>query len=157
MSTPFFSIIIPTRNRAHELFYTLKTCIEQDLPARHGQDFEIVVSDNASSDDIRAVVERIASPRVRYVRTDRYLSMTESWEFAAEQARGEYVGVVGTDDGYLLDTLSNVFDIIQRTKAEAVTFQGAYYSWPNSPDPATRNLLRIPHFIFPERMEDSTQ
>ena len=157
MSAPFFSIVIPTRNRGEELFYTLKTCIEQDLPARHGQDFEIIVSDNASSDDIRAVVARIDSPRVRYVRTDRYLSMTESWEFAVAQARGDYVGVVGTDDGYLLNTLSNVFEIIQRTKAEAVTFQGASYSWPNSPDPGNRNMLKIPHYIFPERMEESAQ
>ena len=157
MSSPFFSIIIPTRNRGYELFYTLKTCVEQDLQAKHGRDFEIVVSDNASNDDIRAVVERIASPSVRYVRTERYLSMTESWEFAVAQARGDYVGVVCTDDGYLLDTLSNVFEIIQRTDAEAVTFQGAYYNWPNSPDPQTRNTLRIPQFIFPEGLEESTQ
>jgi len=157
MSAPFFSIVIPTRNRGEELFYTLKTCIEQDLPTKHGQDFEVIVSDNASTDDIRAVVARIDSPRVRYVRTERYLSMTESWEFAVAQACGDYVGVVGTDDGYLLNTLSNVFEIIQRTKAEAVTFQGASYSWPNSPDPETRNELRIPHYIFLERMEESAQ
>jgi hypothetical protein len=157
MSAPFFSIVIPTRNRGYELFYTLKTCVEQDLPEKHGRDFEIVVSDNASTDDIRAVVGRIASPRVRYVATGRYLSMTESWEFAVSQARGDYVGVVCTDDGYLLDTLSKVFEIVQRTGAEAVTFQGAYYNWPNSPDPRTRNTLRIPRFIFPERLEESTQ
>lgn len=152
MDEPIFSIVIPTRNRGRELHYTLRTCLEQDY-AQRGGEFEIVVSDNDSQDDIRGVVESFGSSRVQYVRTGRYLSMTDSWEFAVSHARGRYVGVVGTDDGLLFNALSRVYDVIAKSGADAVTFQGAYYYWPTCPDPALKNTLRVPSFVFREGVQ----
>jgi len=118
--------------------------------------FEIVVSDNHSTDDIRAVVESLASPRIRYLRTPDALTMTDSWEFAMAQARGRYVGVVGTDDGYLLHTLSRCHAMLESSGAQAVTFQGACYHWPTSPDISLRNRLLIPRFVFAAGLRDSS-
>ena len=153
MGEPFFSIVIPTRNRAYELHYTLRTCLEQDFPVLKGMAYEVLVSDNASDEDIRAVVSAAASPLVRYVRSDVYLSMTDSWEFAVSHAQGRYIGVVGTDDGLLFNTLSRVYDVIAKSGADAVTFQGAYYYWPTCPDPALKNTLRVPSFVFREGVQ----
>ena len=70
MTDPRFSVIIPTRNRAETLRVTLRSCTEQDFDP-----FEIVVSDNDSKDDTRAVVEAAGSSHIRYVKTPRALSM----------------------------------------------------------------------------------
>jgi glycosyltransferase involved in cell wall biosynthesis len=57
------SVIVCTHNRAHRLDAALRSAIGQDL----GVDtFEIVVIDNASTDDTRAVVTRFGD-RVRYI------------------------------------------------------------------------------------------
>src|SRR4051812_3222592 len=96
MSSPRFSIIIPTRERAATLRYALRTCLDQTF-----DDYEVIVSDNFSSPATKAVVDEAAAPRVRYFRTDRPLAMSDSWEFAVSHARGEYVLVIGDDDGLL--------------------------------------------------------
>ena len=156
MQEPFFSIVVPTRNRGAELFHTLRTCLAQDFDAFGQDSFEVVVSDNHSTDDIAAVVASVGSARVRYVRTPGPLTMTDSWEFAVAQARGRYVGVVGTDDGFLFDALSRCHAMLQASGTEAVTFQGAYYHWPTSNDAALRDKLLVPRFLFKPGVRDTT-
>ena len=87
MSTaPLVSVVIPTRNRGHRLPSALTTALSQTF-----DDYEIVVSDNFSADGTRDVVGERATECVRYVRTDRVLSMPDHWEFAFDQARGRPV------------------------------------------------------------------
>src|SRR2546423_1052660 len=100
---PLFSIIIPTRNRARLLRYALETALQQTFA-----DYEIVVSDNHSSDATAAVVREVGDGRVRYVRPDRSLSMAAHWEFALAEARGEYVTYLCDDDAITPRTLQKV-------------------------------------------------
>src|SRR5437764_11178263 len=103
MSDPRFSVIIPTRNRAETLRVTLRSCTEQDFGP-----FEIVVSDNDSKDDTRAVVQAAGSSHIRYVKTPRALSMTLNWDFAVAQARGDYVLLIGDDDALMPHALQEL-------------------------------------------------
>jgi glycosyltransferase involved in cell wall biosynthesis len=90
---PLFSIVIPTRNRANLLPHSLLSAIEQTF-----DDYEIIVSDNHSSPETEQVVRRLGDSRVRYVRSDRDLSMSDSWEFALSHAQGEYITILSDDD-----------------------------------------------------------
>ena len=54
MSRPRFSIVVPTRQRPHTLPYTLASILNQDHDS-----FEVIVADNASSSETRAVVEAV--------------------------------------------------------------------------------------------------
>ncbi len=69
-SAPEVSILICTRNRADDLRQTLAAmaglCVPEEMPA------ELVVVDNASTDDTRQVLEECRMPHmpVRYVRAD---------------------------------------------------------------------------------------
>lgn len=55
---PFFSVVMPTRNRGHLLRYGLQSALEQTFSY-----YEIVVSDNCSSDMTAEVVAELAGPR----------------------------------------------------------------------------------------------
>ena len=46
MNFPFFTIVIPTRNRVQTLEYSIHTILNQTF-----KDFEIVVSDNSTNDE----------------------------------------------------------------------------------------------------------
>lgn len=84
---PFFSVIIPTRNRAWLLGECIRSVLEQSF-----EDFELVVSDNWNDADTLEVLRRFeVKPRFRHVRTERELNMPEHWDFAARQATGRYV------------------------------------------------------------------
>lgn len=86
-STPYFSIIIPTRNRPHLLRDAIASALWQDF-----HDFEVVVSDNFNDERTQVVLDEfLGDPRLRVVRTERLLPMPAHWEFATNQARGQYV------------------------------------------------------------------
>ena len=67
---PFISVIIPTHNRSGLLRQTVETLLQQDYPADR---WEIIVVDNASTDDTWSVIERLMleNSRVRGMRDDR--------------------------------------------------------------------------------------
>ena len=138
MSRPKFSIVIPTRQRHETLSVTLQTCLWQE-----GTDFEIVVCDNHSSPETLQVVESFGRAEIRYVRAPRPLAMYENWNLAVSKAVGEYVMVLGDDDGLLPNALRDVSMIVDRTKARAVRWPVASYAWPGMPR-NMEHLLSIP-------------
>lgn len=58
------TVVIPTYNRARLLSISLASALAQDYP-----DFQVIVLDNASSDDTEQVVRSFADSRVTYSRT----------------------------------------------------------------------------------------
>jgi len=139
MSSPRFSIVIPTREGAHTLKYTLQTCLGQDF-----DDFEIVVCDNFSSPATRQLVDDLASPRIKYVRSDKPLSMSSNWELAVPHAAGDYVTVLGDDDGLLPHALRLLDGLLREQKTPAIRWDAAFYLWPSIALPGEANYLRIP-------------
>lgn len=146
-SAPFFSVIVPTRERADTLVSTLRTCVGQDF-----RDMEIIVSDNFSADRTRDVALGFGESRIRYVNAGRRMSMTENWEYALTFATGRFITYVGDDDGLLPNALSDLAQIIERTQCDAITWKWASYFWPDSVDERLRNLCFIPtEFGYEER------
>lgn len=139
MSTPRFSVVIPTRERADTLRHALRTCLDQAF-----DDYEVVVSDNFSSPATKAVVDELESPKVRYVRTAEPVAMSANWEFAVGHARGEFVTVLGDDDGLLPHALAEVDRLAREHNARAVRWSSAFYTWPNVILEGHGNYLRVP-------------
>ena len=145
--SPFFSIVMPTRNRAHFLRCSLQTALEQTY-----DDYEIVVSDNYSSDDTPKVVQELGNQRVRYVRTDKALSMPESWEFALSHARGEYVTFLSDDEARSPRLLETAAKIISERNVELVVWPYCCYYYSTWYDRLCRNALSI--FPFTAQVYD---
>src|SRR5262245_58500000 len=139
MATPRFSIVIPTREGAATLRYTLETCLAQPF-----DDYEVVVCDNCSSPATREVVEAAASPRVRYVRSDTPLAMSSNWELAVSYAAGEVVTVLGDDDGLLPRPRRELGRLVRTFDAKAVRWNAAFYLWPPVALPGQADYLRVP-------------
>jgi glycosyltransferase involved in cell wall biosynthesis len=138
-SGPLISVIIPTRERCETLRSTLQTCVDQD----YGH-CEIIVSDNFSQDETRAVVASAMDSRVRYVNTGRRVSMSHNWEYALSQATGDYVTVIGDDDALLPGALSFLAALVVDTGTKAVSWNFASYFWPSCIHAPARNLLVVP-------------
>jgi glycosyltransferase involved in cell wall biosynthesis len=123
---PVLSLIVPTRERARTLVFTLATALDQA-----SEDYELIVSDNASTDGTRAVVDQFSSSRIRYVNTGQRLSMCGNYEFALEHARGEYVIFIGDDDAVVPGALDRLLAAL-RLAPHAIPHMWPLhtYDWP---------------------------
>lgn len=92
---PLVSIGIPTYNRAAGLEKAVKSVLDQQY-----LNVEVTISDNASSDDTKAMVERLwrAEPRVRYYRQERGVPPGENFARARSGASGKYFMWLADDD-----------------------------------------------------------
>lgn len=131
-----FTILIPTRERCETLLYALRTCVDQDY-----ENYEIIVSDNASRDRTREVVKSFNDPRIRYINTGRRMSMSENFDFALSHVSEGFVMFIGDDDGLFPGAIKRVSEIIQKYNVKAVVSSICTYSWPNHPAESLQNTM----------------
>ena len=74
----------------------LETVQRQDDP-----DWEVVVSDNHSADDVAGHVASLGDARITCKRTQSFVPVTENWNNALGGSSGRYVLMLGDDDGLL--------------------------------------------------------
>jgi glycosyltransferase involved in cell wall biosynthesis len=130
MENPFFSVVLPTRNRAKYLSFAVGSVLNQTF-----RDFELVISNNDSSDNTEEIVKALDDPRVRYVKTDKTLSMDEHWDFALGHARGQFITFLGDDDAHskiYLESIKKVVD--DNAAAEIISCKMADYYYGSSGD-----------------------
>ena len=92
MNTPFFSIVIPTYNRANFIGNTIESLINQTFT-----DFEIIVVDDGSTDNTGEVVKAIADPRVFYYKKEN-AERGAARNYGAQKAQGKYINFFDSDD-----------------------------------------------------------
>lgn len=91
---PRFSVAIPTYNRrASFLPQAIEGVLQQSFT-----DFELIISDNGSSDGTREYVQSLQDPRIRYVRREPTVSAGEHFALVMQEAVGEYVILHQDDD-----------------------------------------------------------
>jgi glycosyltransferase involved in cell wall biosynthesis len=91
---PLISIGIPTYNRAAgNLREALSSAVTQTYP-----NIEIVVSDNASSDNTGELVQSFKDQRIRYYRQSENIGAHNNFNFCLEKARGDYFLLLHDDD-----------------------------------------------------------
>lgn len=89
-TVPFFSIVIPTKNRPELLKDAIQSVLWQNYT-----DFELIVSDNFNEQTTQEVIASFSNhPKFRSVRTEHELNMIDHWEFATKHALGKYVLVL---------------------------------------------------------------
>ncbi|QDA59340.1 glycosyltransferase family 2 protein [Hymenobacter jejuensis] len=108
-TTPYFSVVIPTYNRASFIPATLDSVLAQQFA-----DFEVLIVDDGSTDDTAAVVKRYTDPRLLYLpKANGERGAARNYGFA--KARGEYVLFLDSDDRFLPQHLATLHQKIQET------------------------------------------
>jgi glycosyltransferase involved in cell wall biosynthesis len=141
--TPFFSIIIPTRNRYETLPHAIRTVLLQDLDS-----FELIISDNSDPEvcEKEKITETYKSDaRIKYYRPPHNMSMSDHWEFAVSKAIGEFIIIFGDDDGLVKGALSNIYNTIKKTNTNLVSWARVEYNWPDRLPKHLANLMVIPY------------
>lgn len=95
MAPAAISVLIPCYNQARYLAQALESVLSQKHTA-----FEVLISDDASTDDTATIAESFATKdaRVRVQRHKTNIGMAANWNWCLAQARGEFVKYVFGDD-----------------------------------------------------------
>lgn len=125
---PKFTVIIPQKNRAEYLGYTLQTCMAQDYP-----NFEVVVSDDCSDDNSVEVIKSKAEidSRIKLYAHSNHLGMRDNFEFALNQVKSGFVIALGGDDGLVPGAIWKMYNIIQETGTSLLTWSTAGFTYPD--------------------------
>ncbi len=114
--TPFFSVIIPTKNRSQRVANAIRSVLRQTFA-----DYEVIVVDNDDTNATAEVVRQFTDQRIRYVRTGG-LSMADNWERGRLEARGEYLKILPDRQLIKAWTLERVYSIVEREQAPVVSW-----------------------------------
>jgi glycosyltransferase involved in cell wall biosynthesis len=90
---PLVTIAIPTFNRAS----LLKECVRCALSQTY-EHFEVLVSNNASSDDTREMLNGFSDERLRVIEQETNIGLLPNWNACVTAAKGDYIVVVSDDD-----------------------------------------------------------
>ncbi|MGH2910774.1 MAG: glycosyltransferase family 2 protein [Solirubrobacteraceae bacterium] len=144
----FLSVLLPTHNGLPYLRHAVESVRRQDDP-----DWEVIVSDNASEEDVEGFVRELDEPRVRYVQTDSFVPVTHNWNNALRHSSGDWVVMLGADDALLPGYSSALRQTIDRCRGPQAGDSGAYQFaypgvMPDAPDGYLRLTLTAPFFAY---------
>lgn len=116
------SIVIPTHNRLEYLKEAVFSVLQQPY-----SNWEIVVFDNASSEPIEDYLTSLNDKRIRYKRSAEFLPVTDSWNKAMGYATGDYVIMLGDDDGLAPEYMNTIIRYAREFNEPDFIYSGRYF------------------------------
>ena len=115
---PLVSIIVPCHNSAKFITATLNSIIAQDY-----QSWELIIIDDQSTDDTRAIVEKFSSKynNVQFIPLPKNMGVSNSRNIGMAKAIGKYIAFLDSDDIWLENKLSRQVAYME-DKMLAMTF-----------------------------------
>jgi len=106
---PRLSIGLPVYNGEKYLAESLEALLGQSY-----EDFELIISDNASTDGTAGICRRYEKQdsRIRYIRQQRNIGLIPNHQFVTREARGELFKMAAHDDLYGRDLLKLCIDAL---------------------------------------------
>ncbi len=100
MSTPFFSVIIPTYNRAKFIGKAIESVLTQTFT-----DFEVIIVDAASTDNTDEIVKAFNDNRISYIKNTTNQERCANRNIGIKNAKGQYICFLDSDDYHLKNHL----------------------------------------------------
>jgi len=113
---PLVSIGMPVYNGARYIREALDSLLGQTFT-----DFELIISDNASTDSTEAICREYAAKdqRIRYIRQSHNLGASGNFKFVLDQALGEYFMWAAHDDKWSSNYLLEAKKSLEKTSCQA--------------------------------------
>ena len=157
---PFFTILLPTKGRAHHLRFALESLRQQSFG-----DFEAIILDSDPGTEIARAWfggwQSWLDERFRYVRTGD-VWMSENFERGLEAVRGRYLHVCQDKAVMALDALEAVHARLSHEPCDSLVFELVSHTWEQgnhgfaAPAPGLSELQLQPVFRYGSGMSVET-
>jgi len=119
--SPLISIITPVYNRPE----LLRKAISSVLAQTH-RNFEYIVVDDASTEDVKSIVLSFKDSRIKYLRNPINKMMAATYNVGIGKAKGEYIAFLESDDEWLPTKLEKQLKLFEANKEVGVVYCGRY-------------------------------
>ncbi|MFU8803696.1 MAG: glycosyltransferase family 2 protein, partial [Bradymonadaceae bacterium] len=109
MTAPLISIITPCYNAAASLPTALASLLAQTY-----SNWECLLIDDGSEDDIEKIVEHVGDERIRFVRLAQNQGRAVARQTALDAARGEFLCMLDADDWYYPDKTRAQLEVMEQ-------------------------------------------
>ena len=106
-----FSITIPAYKQRY-LYEAIESCLSQTY-----KDFELIIVDDASPEDLKSVVDKFQDDRIKYYRNEKNcgaLNVVDNWNICLSYAKGDYVICMGDDDRLMPNCLEEYSKLMDK-------------------------------------------
>jgi len=117
---PKVSVIIPTYNRANFLRSAIQSVLNQTF-----KDFEVIVVDDASTDDTRQIVHEFADDRIRYIAHNENKGGSASRNIGIKSSKGKFIAFLDDDDIWMPTKLEKQLFLLNMNPEVNVVYTGA--------------------------------
>jgi glycosyltransferase involved in cell wall biosynthesis len=118
---PLVSVVVPTYNRTKYLPFAIRSALDQTY-----SNFEIIISDDASTEDVEGVIAAFNDPRIRYRRNPKNLGQALNNLAAFKEAKGAYVANLHDDDLWEPEFLAKLVPHLQAHDDVVLVFSDHY-------------------------------
>jgi GalNAc5-diNAcBac-PP-undecaprenol beta-1,3-glucosyltransferase len=105
---PFVTIVTPTYNRAYCLDRSISSVLSQSF-----RDLELIIVDDGSTDGTAEMLKGYTDERIRVVVHESNRGVAAAKNTGLDNARGDWIGILDSDDEYLPGALERLVDRIR--------------------------------------------
>lgn len=117
---PLASICIPSYNAEKTVVQAVQSILNQTY-----QNLEIIIVDNASTDNTLNLLQKFKDPRIKIHRNTKNIGAEKNFSRCVELANGEYVAIFHADDLYMPDMVQKQVTVFQNNPLIGAVFSMA--------------------------------
>ena len=116
MSKPFYSIVLPTKNRSWIIDNAFKSILLQNFT-----DFEFILVDNSDDGETKKLFDKYLSTdkRCRYLKTGGLL-MPDNWQAGVDRIKGKYLVLIEDKQALKKNALNELYNLIEKNKFSCI-------------------------------------
>ncbi|QZN84777.1 glycosyltransferase [Cellulomonas sp. C5510] len=133
---PTVSVVMASYNHADFVEHSINSVLDQTYG-----DFELLIVDDGSADATWRRIQTISDPRIRAYRLGQNQGGAAALNYGIQEARGEFVAVINSDDMWHPDKLARQLEVFaERPELGAVFTSARFVDESGAPMPATEIL-----------------
>jgi glycosyltransferase involved in cell wall biosynthesis len=114
-NAPMVSVCIPVYKGTSHLAITIESVLAQSF-----EDFELLIIDDHSPEDMEAIVGSYRDPRIRFLRNPENLGAEGNWNRCLAESRGRYIKLLPMDDLLAPDCLEKQVAVLEQDTEQCI-------------------------------------
>jgi glycosyltransferase involved in cell wall biosynthesis/GT2 family glycosyltransferase len=133
------SIILPTYNGEKYLRQSIESCLNQTY-----KNIELIIVDDASSDQTPLIIKSYADKRIRYIRHRKNLRLPGALNTGLANATGDYITWTSDDNQFLPTAIAEMLDLLLSNNEAGLVFADYWAYFLETGEKALRTLADAP-------------
>jgi glycosyltransferase involved in cell wall biosynthesis len=122
MTMPKVSVCMAAYNHENYVTYAVQSVLDQTF-----QDWELIITDDASSDHTAEKIQRFSDPRIKFFRSEQNQGIAATTAKCIHESQGEYIAILNSDDVFVPVKLEKQVQLLNERPEVAAVFSHTWF------------------------------